>query len=50
MAGRGVDLLRPSGSVIGDEKTALDIVNAATLAYCPTYNNSQLVRSSIVRC
>lgn len=41
MAGRGVDLLgASSGSVIGDEKTALDIVNAATLAYCPTYNNS----------
>ena len=41
MAGKGVDLLRvPSGSVIGDEKTALDIVNAATLAYCPTYNTS----------
>jgi hypothetical protein len=41
MAGKGVDVLQvPSGSVIGDEKTALDIVNAATLAYCPTYNNS----------
>lgn len=29
-----------SGSEVGDEKTALDIVNAATLAYCPQYNAS----------
>jgi hypothetical protein len=41
LAGKGVETLRvASGSGIGDEKTALDIVNAATLAYCPTYNNS----------
>jgi len=41
LAGKGVDTLRvPSGSLIGDEKTALAIVDAATLAYCPTYNHS----------
>lgn len=41
MAGKGVELLRAqSGSPIGDDHTALKIVNAATLAYCPTYNNS----------
>jgi hypothetical protein len=28
-----------NGSVIGLESSALDIVGAATLAYCPKYNN-----------
>jgi hypothetical protein len=41
LAGKGVETLGvASGSGIGDEQTALNIVNAATLAYCPTYNNS----------
>jgi hypothetical protein len=41
LAGKGLDTLGvPSGSVIGAEKTAPDIVNAATLAYCPKYNKS----------
>jgi Protein of unknown function (DUF732) len=41
LAGNGVETLGlASGSGIGDEQTALDIVNAATLAYCPQYNNT----------
>ncbi|HXL61317.1 MAG TPA: DUF732 domain-containing protein [Mycobacterium sp.] len=36
----GVQTLGVStGSTIGDESVALQIVDAATLAYCPTYNN-----------
>ena len=38
--GKGVDMLGVTfGSVSGQESAALDIVEAATLAYCPTYNN-----------
>ena len=41
LAGNGVETLGlASGSGVGDEQTALDIVNAATLAYCPQYNNT----------
>jgi len=41
LAGKGVDTLGvDTGSGIGQEHIALDIVNAATLAYCPQYNNS----------
>jgi Protein of unknown function (DUF732) len=41
LAGNGVETLGlASGSAIGDEQTALDIVNAATLAYCPQYNST----------
>ena len=36
----GVQTLGVStGSTIGDESVALQIVDAATLAYCPKYNN-----------
>jgi Protein of unknown function (DUF732) len=41
LAGNGVETLGlASGSGIGDDQTALDIVNAATLAYCPQYNST----------
>ena len=37
--GNGVETIGlGTGSVTGDEGTALNIVNAATLAYCPQYN------------
>lgn len=36
----GVDI----DSIRREEKAALDIVNAATLAYCPKYNTSDLVK------
>lgn len=40
-AGKGVEALGvPSGSDRGDQHIALDIVNGATLAYCPQYNDS----------
>jgi Protein of unknown function (DUF732) len=40
MTGGGVDKLGTVfGSVAGKENAALNIVEAATLAYCPTYNN-----------
>jgi Protein of unknown function (DUF732) len=40
MTGGGVDMLGVAfGSVSGQESAALGIVEAATLAYCPTYNN-----------
>jgi hypothetical protein len=40
MTGGGVDRLGTAfGSVAGQESAALSIVQAATLAYCPTYNN-----------
>ncbi len=39
VAGNGVETIGMStGSEVADEKTALDIENAATLAYCPQYN------------
>jgi hypothetical protein len=39
LAGNGVETLGlASGSGVADEKTALDVVNAATLTYCPQYN------------
>ncbi|MHA7652188.1 DUF732 domain-containing protein [Mycobacterium sp. ML5] len=39
LSGSGVETLGlASGSEVGDEQTALNIVNAATLAYCPQYN------------
>ena len=39
LAGNGVETVGlATGSSIDDEKTALDIVNASTLAYCPQYN------------
>ena len=39
LAGDGVETLGlATGSQVADEKTALDVVNAATLAYCPQYN------------
>ena len=39
LAGNGVSELGMStGSSTGDEPTALEVVNAATLAYCPEYN------------
>jgi Protein of unknown function (DUF732) len=39
LAGDAVETLGlASGSGMGDEQTALDIVNAATLSYCPQYN------------
>lgn len=39
VAGNGVETIGlGTGSEVGDEKTALDIVNASTLAYCPQYN------------
>lgn len=39
-AAKGVDTLGIArGSTIGLEAAALDIVGAATLAYCPKYNN-----------
>lgn len=45
-AEHGDDLLGvDTGSVTGDENAALDIVNAATLAYCPQYNTSDLVKA-----
>jgi hypothetical protein len=41
LAGDGVETLGlASGSGSGDEQTALGIVNAATLSYCPQYNNT----------
>ncbi|OBI77147.1 hypothetical protein A9X01_02750 [Mycobacterium asiaticum] len=41
LAGNGVGTLGlASGSSIDDERTALNVVNAATLAYCPQYNTS----------
>jgi hypothetical protein len=41
VAGNGVETIGlGTGSVAGDEGTALNIVNAATLAYCPQYNTS----------
>jgi hypothetical protein len=41
LAGDGVETLGlASGSGTGDEATAMDIVNAATLAYCPQYNST----------
>jgi hypothetical protein len=40
MTGGGADKLGVAfGSVSGQESAALGIVEAATLAYCPTYNN-----------
>jgi hypothetical protein len=40
MNGGGVNKLGVAfGSVSGQESAALSIVEAATLAYCPTYNN-----------
>jgi hypothetical protein len=40
MTGGGVDKLGVAfGSVSAQESAALSIVEAATLAYCPTYNN-----------
>jgi hypothetical protein len=48
LAGGGVATLGMStGSSTGDEPTAIGIVNAATLAYCPQYN-SQLVNETSV--
>ncbi|WP_205873646.1 DUF732 domain-containing protein [Mycobacterium camsae] len=39
VAGNGVETIGlGTGSVAGDEGTALNVVNAATLAYCPQYN------------
>lgn len=39
LAGNGVAALGLStGSSVGDEPTALEVVNASTLAYCPQYN------------
>ena len=41
LAGNGVATLGlATGSSVGDQQTALDIVNASTLAYCPQYNNT----------
>jgi hypothetical protein len=41
LAGDGVETLGlASASGMGDEQTALDVVNAATLSYCPQYNNT----------
>jgi Protein of unknown function (DUF732) len=41
LAGNGVERLGLAGdSGSGDEVTAINIVNAATLAYCPQYNSS----------
>jgi hypothetical protein len=41
LAGDGVETVGlASGSGVGDEQTALGIVNAATLSYCPQYNNT----------
>ncbi|WP_172830524.1 DUF732 domain-containing protein [Mycobacterium asiaticum] len=41
LAGNGVGTLGlATGSSIDDERTALNVVNAATLAYCPQYNTS----------
>jgi hypothetical protein len=41
LAGNGVETLDlASGSGIEDGQTALDIVNAATLSYCPQYNST----------
>jgi hypothetical protein len=41
VAGNGVETIGlGTGSVTGDEGAALNIVNAATLAYCPQYNAS----------
>lgn len=46
-AEHGDDLLGvDTGSAAGDENGALDIVNAATLAYCPQCNTSNLVKPS----
>jgi hypothetical protein len=40
MNGGGVDKLGTAfGSVAGQESAALNIVQAATLAYCPSHNN-----------
>lgn len=39
-ANKGVDMLGVTfSSVASEQSAALDIVEAATLAYCPTYNN-----------
>lgn len=35
-----VTLGMASGAPAEDETTALDVVNAATLSYCPQYNSS----------
>jgi uncharacterized protein DUF732 len=41
LAGNGVERLGLAGdSGSGDEVTAINIVDAATLAYCPQYNSS----------
>lgn len=41
IGGNGLETLGvASGSGIGDDQTALEVVNAATLAYCPQYNPS----------
>jgi hypothetical protein len=41
LAGNGVETLGlDSGSGIEDGQTALDIVNAAILSYCPQYNST----------
>jgi hypothetical protein len=41
LAGNGVERLGLAGdSSSGDEVTAINIVDAATLAYCPQYNSS----------
>jgi Protein of unknown function (DUF732) len=41
MARGGVDKLGVALSVSGQESAALSIVEAATLAYCPTYSNGE---------
>ncbi len=41
VAGNGVETIGlGNGSQVEDENTALGIVNAATLAYCPQYNGA----------
>jgi Protein of unknown function (DUF732) len=41
LADNGVEALGlASGSGTADEQTALEIVNAATLSYCPQYNST----------
>jgi len=41
LAGNGVGTLGlATGSSLGDQSTAMEIVNASTLAYCPQYNTT----------
>lgn len=48
VAGNGVATLGMStGSSTGDEPTALNVVNAATLAYCPQYNTALTNETSV---